>query len=58
MLSLNYVAHTVLIVIDPLGQHTVKAGRDNCFCTCCPLAHPNFSKSSKTKPTEKNVCYW
>ena len=44
--------------IDPLGQATVMAGRDNCFRTCRPFVSLNFSKSSKTNQREHNVRYW
>ena len=36
---------------DPLGQPTVMAGRDHCFCTCRPFVRPSvrshFSKQNK-----------
>ena len=43
--------------IDPLGQPTVTASRDNCLLTCRPFVHPSAptSKSSKTKRSENNV---
>ena len=28
--------------IDPLGQPTVTAGRDHCFCTCRTYVRPTF----------------
>ena len=48
---LNTHAHKFFrIIVDPLGQPTVKAGRDHCFRKCCPSVRqfPLF-KSSKTK---------
>ena len=39
----------LFLYFDPLGQHTVTAGKDNCFRTCCPSVRPHFSKSSETK---------
>ena len=37
-------------IVDPLGQPTVRAGRDNCFCICCPSVRPSpLFNSSKTK---------
>ena len=35
--------------IDPLGQPTVTAGSDHCFCTCCPSVRPHFSNLAKQK---------
>ena len=28
------------LFLDPLGQTTITAGRDNCFCTCRPSVRP------------------
>ena len=41
-----------LMFNDPLGQPTVTAGRDNCFCTCCPSV---LFKTSKTKQQKAMV---
>ena len=43
-------------VIDPLGQPTATAGRDNCFHTCCPSVRPSsLFQSSKTKQQQKKM---
>ena len=48
----------VKILIDPLGQPKVMAGRDHCFRTCCPYVRPHFSNLEKTNQSENNVRYW
>ena len=40
------------VINDPLGQPTVPAGSDNCFCTC---PSPLFFKSSKAKQQKTTV---
>ena len=40
--------------IDPLGQPTITAGRDNCFRVCSPSVRLHFSKSSQTKNKPKH----
>ena len=46
--------------VDTLGQPTITACNDNCFCKCCPSYVRPQSKSSKTKQisSENNVHYW
>ena len=41
----------LVFIIDPLGQTTVTAGRDNCYRTCCPSAttFQNLAKPNKVK---------
>ena len=38
-------------LVDPLGSPKVTAGRDHCFCTCCPSVptFQNLAKRNKAK---------
>ena len=36
-----WVTLSLLGLFDQLGQPKVTAGRDHCFCTCCPSVHPS-----------------
>ena len=44
--------------IDPLGQSTVTAGRDNYFRTCCPSVFWNLAKQKNRKQWSLLVRLW
>ena len=61
----NYIYHRAwwaiifAILVDPLGQPKITAGRVHCFRTYCPSVRPSpLFKSRKTEQHNYNVRYW